>query len=129
MVVLPIAIAGPISETRPSSGCSSGHARPITPHVTYHLWRELGLGTGEAAQDVFRAPWPTADESALKQDEIELVLQINGKTRGAIRVPSEATKEQIEQLATSSPLAQKYVEGKPLKKVVVVPGRLVNIVL
>jgi leucyl-tRNA synthetase len=102
---------------------------PITPHVTYHLWRELGLGTGEGAQDVFRAPWPSADESALKQDEIELVLQINGKTRGTIRVQSEATKEQIEQLATSSPLAQKYVEGHPVKKVVVVPGRLVNIVL
>jgi leucyl-tRNA synthetase len=102
---------------------------PITPHVTYHLWRELGLGSGAGAQDVFRAPWPNADESALKQDEIELVLQINGKTRGTIRVPSEATREQIEQLAVSSPLAQKYSEGRPVKKVVVVPGRLMNIVL
>jgi leucyl-tRNA synthetase len=102
---------------------------PITPHIAYHLWRELRLGTGEAQQDVFRAPWPQADENALKQDEIELVLQINGKTRGAIRVPSAASKEQIEPLAVNSALAQKYIEGKPVKKIIVVPGRLVNIVV
>jgi leucyl-tRNA synthetase len=102
---------------------------PITPHVTYHLWRELGLGTDAGAQDIFRAAWPLADEAALKQDEIELVLQINGKTRGSIRVPSAADKQQIEKLASGSTLAQKYMEGRPVKKVVVVPGRLVNIVL
>jgi leucyl-tRNA synthetase len=102
---------------------------PITPHVTYHLWRELKLGKGEAAQDVFYAPWPEADEDALKQDEIELVLQINGKTRGAIRVPSAAAKDEIERLVVASPLAQKYIDGAPVKKVIVVPGRLVNIVI
>jgi leucyl-tRNA synthetase len=102
---------------------------PITPHATYYLWRELALGTGAAAHDVFRASWPVADESALKQDEIELVLQIGGKTRGAVRVPSAASKEQVEELTLGSPLAQKYIEGKPVKKVVVVPGRLVNVVI
>jgi leucyl-tRNA synthetase len=102
---------------------------PITPHITYHLWRELALGTGAQAQNVFSAPWPIADEAALKQDEIELVLQINGKTRGSIRVPSDTSKEQVEKLAESSALAQKYIEGKPVKKVIMVPGRLVNIVL
>jgi len=102
---------------------------PITPHITYHLWRELSLGTGTGGHDVFRAPWPIADEAALKQDEIELVLQIGGKTRGTLRVPSVAAKDQIEKLAVTSALAQKYIEGKSVKKVVVVPGRLVNIVL
>ena len=102
---------------------------PITPHVAYYLWRELGLGADDAAQDVFRASWPVADENALKQDEIELVLQIGGKTRGSVRVPSAASKEQVEQLTLASALAQKYIEGKPVKKVVVVPGRLVNVVL
>jgi leucyl-tRNA synthetase len=102
---------------------------PITPHIAYQLWRDLSLGSGEAAHDVFRAPWPVADDAALKQDEIDLVLQVAGKTRGTLRVPSAASKEQVEQLAVSSTLAQKYLDGKPVRKVVVVPGRLVNVVL
>ena len=63
------------------------------------------------------------------QDEIELVLQTNGKLRGSARVPAGATQEQIEQHALESEVAKKYMEGKPAKKVIVVPGRLVNIVL
>jgi leucyl-tRNA synthetase len=97
---------------------------PITPHACFHLWRELGFGA-----DVFAAPWPEVDAGALEQDEIELVLQISGKTRGSIKVPSSADRAQIEQLAVASPLAQKYIAGQTVKKVVVVPGRLVNIVL
>jgi leucyl-tRNA synthetase len=96
---------------------------PITPHVCFHLWRELGVGA-----DVFSAPWPEASDAALAQDEVELVLQINGKTRGSIRVPSTADKVMIEKLALDSPLAQKYIAGQTVKKIVVVPGRLVNIV-
>jgi leucyl-tRNA synthetase len=96
---------------------------PITPHLSHHLWRELGFG-----EDVFAAPWPQAEEGALEQKVIELVLQINGKTRGSIRVPSDATREAIEQAALASPITQKYVAGAPVKKVVVVPGRLVNVV-
>ena len=96
---------------------------PITPHVCFHLWRELGFGA-----DVFSAPWPEASDAALAQDEVELVLQINGKTRGSIRVPSTADKVMIEKLALDSPLAQKYIAGQTVKKIVVVPGRLVNIV-
>jgi leucyl-tRNA synthetase len=97
---------------------------PITPHICFHLWRELGFGA-----DVFAAPWPEATDSALQQDEVELVLQINGKTRGSVMVPSTADKLMIEKLAVDSPVAQKYIAGQPVKKTVVVPGRLVNIVV
>jgi leucyl-tRNA synthetase len=96
---------------------------PITPHICDYLWRELGFG-----DDVLRAEWPEPQELALAQDEIELVLQINGKMRGNIRVPAAATKEQIEALAVGSEAAQKHLAGMSMKKVVVVPGRLVNIV-
>jgi leucyl-tRNA synthetase len=97
---------------------------PITPHLCDQLWRELGFG-----EDVFAAPWPEPDEAALAQDEIELVLQISGKTRGSIRVPAAAGKEQIEQIARTSPAAARHVGEQPVKKVVVVPGRLVNLVV
>jgi len=97
---------------------------PITPHICHHLWRSLGFGT-----DVFAAAWPEPDESALEQDEIELVLQVGGKTRGKITVPADATKVAIEALTIGSALAQKYIAGQTIKKVVVVPGRLVNVVL
>ena len=97
---------------------------PITPHICHHLWRELGFG-----DDILHAPWPEPLEAALMQDEIELVLQINGKLRGSARVPAGATQQQIEQHALASEVAKKYMEGKPAKKVIVVPGRLVNIVL
>ena len=97
---------------------------PITPHICHHLWRELGFG-----DDILHASWPEPIEAALLQDEIELVLQINGKLRGSARVPAGATQEQIEQHALESEVAKKYMEGKPAKKVIVVPGRLVNIVL
>jgi leucyl-tRNA synthetase len=97
---------------------------PITPHLSHHLWRALGFG-----EDVFAQAWPDADERALVQDVMELVLQVNGKTRGNISVPARAAREEIEQLAVNSPLAQKYIDGQATKKVIVVPGRLVNIVV
>jgi len=97
---------------------------PITPHICHHLWRELGYG-----DDILQAPWPEPLEAALAQDEIELVLQVNGKMRGAVKVSATAAKEEIEQAALASEAAQKHMEGKPAKKVVVVPGRLVNIVV
>jgi leucyl-tRNA synthetase len=96
---------------------------PITPHISHTLWRELGYG-----DDILNAAWPEPLEAALVQDEIELVLQINGKHRGNLRVSAQATKEAIEAAALASDTAQKYMEGKAAKKVVVVPGRLVNIV-
>ena len=97
---------------------------PITPHIAHVLWGELGY-TG----DILDAPWPEPDEAALKQDEIELVLQLNGKKRGAVRVPSTADKAAIENITLADPNVQKMLEGKTPKKVVVVPGRLVNVVM
>ena len=100
---------------------------PATPHLTHALWDELGY----AAQygDLLDAPWPVADEAALVQDEIELMLQINGKLRGAIVVPAGASKAEIELAATSSEIFLKLAEGAVPKKIIVVPGRLVNLVV
>jgi leucyl-tRNA synthetase len=97
---------------------------PITPHIAQHLWRELGFGA-----DILAASWPAVDAAALVQDEIELVLQVNGKHRGSIRVPSGAAREAIERMTLDSPAAQKHIAGQAVKKVIVVPGRLVNIVV
>jgi leucyl-tRNA synthetase len=97
---------------------------PIAPHIAHHLWRELKFG-----DDVMRAPWPEPDPAALEQDEIELVVQVNGKLRGSIRVPKQADKAAIETLAMANANVQKFVAGQSVKKVVVVPGRLVNLVV
>ncbi len=97
---------------------------PIAPHVAQKLWRELGFGA-----DILDAPWPEVDEAALVQDEIDLVLQVNGKLRGNIRVARTADRAAIERLAMENPNAQKHIAGQTVKKVVVVPGRLVNIVV
>jgi len=93
---------------------------PIVPHIAESLYVELKPGVAMT--------WPAVDEAALVQDEIELMLQVNGKLRGQIRVAAQADKAAIEAAALASEAAQKYLEGKPPKKVVVVPGRLVNIV-
>jgi len=94
---------------------------PIVPHISEALYAELKPGAAMT--------WPVVDESALVQDEIELMLQVNGKLRGQIRVAATADKSTIEVAALASEMAQKYLEGQPPKKVVVVPGRLVNIVV
>jgi leucyl-tRNA synthetase len=100
---------------------------PATPHLTHTLWAELGYAAHYG--DLLDATWPQADEAALVQDEIELMLQINGKLRGAIVVPTGASKEEIERLAVSSEVFQKISEGVAIKRVIVVPGRLVNVVI
>ncbi len=100
---------------------------PAAPHITHALWRELGLQRVHG--EIIDAPWPQVDEAALLQDEIELVLQIGGKLRGAIRVPAGADRASIEAAALATPEFARFGEGKPAKKVVVVPGRLVNVVV
>jgi len=97
---------------------------PITPHIAHVLWRGLDYG-----DDILAASWPEPQDEALVQDEIELVLQVNGKLRGQIRVAKDAERAAIEQLALASDQVQKFVAGQTVKKVVVVPGRLVNIVV
>jgi leucyl-tRNA synthetase len=97
---------------------------PICPHITHTLWLELGYGS-----DILAAPWPEVDETALIQDEIELVLQVNGKLRGNLTVAKTASKAMLEQLALAHPSVQKHLAGEAAKKIVVVPGRLINIVV
>jgi leucyl-tRNA synthetase len=99
---------------------------PVVPHLTYALWNEIGCD--ESFGTLLDAPWPEVDEAALIQTELTIMLQINGKLRGDIRVPADATKEQIEALALQSEPAMKALNGVAPKKIIVVPGRLVNIV-
>jgi leucyl-tRNA synthetase len=100
---------------------------PAAPHMAHALWVELGYARQHG--DLLNAPWPEVDEAALVQDQIELVLQVNGKLRGAIVVPAAADKAAIEAAAIASPEFAKFAEGKPARKVIVVPGRLVNVVV
>jgi leucyl-tRNA synthetase len=97
---------------------------PFAPHITHVLWGELGY-----AGDLLDATWPVEDATALESDSVELVLQVNGKLRGNLTVPAGAAKEEIERLALASEPAQRQLEGRAPKKVVVVPGRLVNLVV
>jgi len=97
---------------------------PITPHISHQLWRDLGYG-----EDILAAPWPEPDAAALVEDEIELVVQVNGKKRGEVRVAKDAGKAAIEAAVLAHPEVQKFVAGQPVKKVVIVPGRLVNLVV
>jgi leucyl-tRNA synthetase len=97
---------------------------PIVPHIGQALYAELKPGADASGQ-----PFPKPDPAALKQDEIELVVQVNGKLRGAIRVPPAADKATIEAAALACEAAVRFMEGRAPKKLVVVPGRLVNIVV
>ncbi|MGZ8259025.1 MAG: leucine--tRNA ligase [Caldimonas sp.] len=100
---------------------------PVCPHTTWSLWSELGFAAELGA--LADAPWPAVDHAALVQDEIELVLQINGKLRGSVRVPAAAANDEIEAAALATPEFAKFAGGREPKKVVVVPGRLVNVVV
>lgn len=100
---------------------------PACPHTTWVLWNELGYA--KPLGDLLDAPWPQVDEGALVQDRIELMLQVNGKLRGAIQVPADADKSAIEAAAIASPDFQKFSQGLAIKKVIVIAGRLVNVVV
>jgi leucyl-tRNA synthetase len=100
---------------------------PATPHIAHTLWS--GLGYADSAGDLLDAAWPSIDPAALMQDEIELMLQVNGKLRGSVMVPSGASKEEIEALTLASETFVQFAAGAPIKRVIVVPGRLVNVVL
>jgi leucyl-tRNA synthetase len=97
---------------------------PITPHIGHVLWQELGF-----ASDPMSVAWPEVDVAALETDEVELVIQVNGKLRGHLRAPRAADKAAIEALALAHEAVAKHSQGQAPKKVVVVPGRLVNVVL
>jgi leucyl-tRNA synthetase len=96
---------------------------PIAPHICHSLWHLLG-NTGAVAD----APWPQLDEAALVRSSIQIVVQVNGKVRGKIEVAADATKEAVEQMALEDSNVQRFTEGVTIRKIIVVPGRLVNIV-
>ena len=100
---------------------------PATPHITHVLWQELGFAAAQG--ELLDAPWPQPDDAALQQDEVELMLQINGKLRGAITVPAAADKAAIEAAALASEAFTRHAAGAQPKKVIVVPNRLVNVVV
>ena len=100
---------------------------PVCPHLTDAIWRDLGYAQAQAP--LLDAPWPAVDETALLQEEVELMLQVNGKLRGSIRVPAQAGKGEIEAIACASEAFVKQAQGASPKKVIVVPGRLVNLVV
>ncbi|MEQ9725377.1 leucine--tRNA ligase [Pseudomonas sp. WHRI 8822A] len=96
---------------------------PITPHICHELWQELGH-----EEAIIDASWPAVDEAALVQDSLTLVIQVNGKLRGQIDVPADASREAVEAAARSNENVQRFTEGLTIRKVIVVPGKLVNIV-
>jgi len=96
---------------------------PITPHICHELWQQLGK-----AGSVIDAAWPTVDETALVQDNLTLVVQVNGKLRGQIEVPASASREEVETAARGNENVLRFTEGLTIRKVIVVPGKLVNIV-
>ena len=100
---------------------------PVAPHISFALWRDLGYAAQHG--DLLTAPWPVVDEAALEQDEIELVLQVNGKLRGHMRAPKSAGRGELERLALANDAVTRFTNGQAVKKVVVVPGRLVNVVV
>jgi len=100
---------------------------PACPHITDELWTDLGYAA--CCGDLLDVAWAGVDESALQRDEIELMLQVNGKLRGAVLVPASADKAAIEAAALASEAFAKAANGAPAKKVIVVPGRLVNVVV
>jgi leucyl-tRNA synthetase len=97
---------------------------PIVPHISHALWQELGHKTPLIDQ-----AWPEVDEAALELDLIEMVVQVNGKLRARISVPTDADKQAVEKLATDDENVQRFVDGNDIRKIIVVPGRLVNIVV
>lgn len=96
---------------------------PITPHISHELWTALGH-----ADPVIDAGWPVVDESALVQDTLQLVVQVNGKLRGQIEMPASASREEVEAAARTNENVLRFIDGLTIRKVIVVPGKLVNIV-
>ncbi|NWC81351.1 leucine--tRNA ligase [Pseudomonas putida] len=96
---------------------------PITPHISHELWKALGH-----EQAVIDAGWPVVDESALVQDTVTLVVQVNGKLRGQVEMPAAASREEIEAAARNNENVLRFIDGLTIRKVIVVPGKLVNIV-
>jgi leucyl-tRNA synthetase len=97
---------------------------PVAPHISHYLWVELSLG-----DEILNAPWPEVDESAMVQNEIELMVQVNGKLRGKIKVSPDVDQETAKDIALADESVKRFTEDKTLRKVILVPGRLLNLVV
>ncbi len=97
---------------------------PIVPHICHVLWQELT----HSDADILREPWPEHDAAALERSSVTLVVQVNGKVRDKVKIAADADRESVETTALSSPKLQKFIEGKHIRKIIVVPGKLVNVV-
>ena len=97
---------------------------PITPHISHYLWQQLGHD-----EAIVNVAWPEIDESAMVQDKVELMVQVNGKLRSKISIAVDANKETIEALALADESVQRFIDGNEIRKIIVVPGRLINIVV
>ena len=97
---------------------------PIVPHICHQLWLDLGH-----QQAVVSASWPEVDSDALEQDSMELVIQVNGKLRSKMSVSAMASSDEMQTMALNDEHALRFIEGKPIRKVIVVPKKLVNIVV
>ena len=99
---------------------------PVVPHIAHGVWQKVGLGSSVAVID---APWPQPDTRALVRDVIEMVVQVNGKLRARTQVPASASQEAVQKIALADENVTRHVEGRTIKKIIVVPGKLVNIVV
>ncbi|HSN72148.1 MAG TPA: class I tRNA ligase family protein, partial [Steroidobacteraceae bacterium] len=97
---------------------------PIVPHVCHALWQALGHEDA-----VIDRPWPVVDPQALVQEAVEVVVQVNGKLRGRVTVPVDADQAAVRDAAIADPAVARWIEGRPVRKVIVVPGKLVNVVV
>ena len=98
---------------------------PITPHMCHYLWQQIGNDDNESVEN---AQWPIVDESALVEDEKLIIVQVNGKLRSKITVAADATKETVEALGLHDENVLKFTDGKTIRKVIYIPGKLLNIV-
>jgi leucyl-tRNA synthetase len=102
---------------------------PFAPHIASELWERLNAKFSDARGDITEQHWPTYDERLLVEDEIEIVIQINGKVRDTVKMPILATEKELKNAALSNPKIQDRIAGKTVRNVIVVPKKLVNIVV
>jgi leucyl-tRNA synthetase len=102
---------------------------PFAPHISSELWERLSDEFGDAREDITQQSWPAYDERLLIEDEVEIVIQINGKLRDRVKMPMVATDEELKAVALSNPKIQDRIAGKTIRKVIIVPKKLVNIVV
>jgi leucyl-tRNA synthetase len=102
---------------------------PFAPHISSELWERLSAKFGESPGDITQQSWPVYDECLLVEDEVEIVIQINGKLRDRVKMPIVATEEELKAVALSNSKVQERIAGKPVRNVIVVPKKLVNIVV